>query len=117
MQTGGPRAPTGADTLSPLEVWKRRDGYQHSVALGYEGQSFAPKTCFTPDAHRGKHWPCSWGARVFQERGGVPDPQPGAPDATDRLSVGACTAAGGPEPEASSLVAGGRWGCWPQEFS
>ena len=47
------------------------------VGPGYEGQSFAPKTCFTPSAQ----------SRVFQERAVICDPHPGALDALDRRSL------------------------------
>lgn len=44
------------------------------VGPGYEGQSFAPKTCFTPSAQ----------SRVFRERAVICDPHPGAPAALDK---------------------------------
>ena len=44
------------------------------VGPGYEGQSFAPKTCFIPSAQ----------SRVFRERAVICDPHPGAPAALDK---------------------------------
>lgn len=70
----------------PPKVCIHEDRCWHSVGLGDEGQSFAPKTCFTPDA-RGKHQSCSGGSRVLPERTVIPDPHPRAPPAGNRWSV------------------------------
>ena len=62
------------------------------VGPGYEGQSFAPKTCFIPSAQ----------SRVFRERAVICDPHPGAPAAlTPGPSSGSTQPAEAPRSQAA----------------